>query len=227
MEHVSFTETLTSDKGQLHVRAEIGDVTIQPHDGRSITIEADLRHMTINVTRQDNVVSVRVEQEDKEWRQKIGRWFSADDQPKAIVTIHVPHTCVIHAKTITGQMHIHDIDAPVTATVITGKNDLANIGARVDARATTGEVTYNGFLTNDFHRFETVTGSIRLNLTQEPNAKLDGRVLTGDVHCALPLAQPKLHKALTGKHLKGTLGTGEGAIKAQIVTGSLLIQGNY
>jgi len=227
MKHVSFIETLTSDKGQLYVTAEIGDVTIQPHDGRSITVEADLRHMTINVTRQDNVVSVRVEQEDKEWRQNIGRWFNADDQPKAIVTIHVPHTCVIHAKTITGQMHIHDIDAPVTATVITGKNDLANIGARVDARATTGEVTYNGFLTNDFHRFETVTGSIRLNLTQEPNAKLDGRVLTGDVHCALPLAQPKLHKALTGKHLKGTLGTGEGAIKAQIVTGSLLIQGNY
>ncbi|MBP7592024.1 MAG: hypothetical protein KBA85_10490 [Chloroflexi bacterium] len=227
MKHFSFTETLKSDQGQLHLRAEIGNVTIQPHDGRSITIEADLRHMTINVSRQEDIVSVCVEQEDKEWRQKISRWFSADDQPKAIVTIHVPHTCAIHAKTITGQMCIRDIDAPVTATVITGKNDLTNIGARVDARATTGEVTYNGFLTDDFHRFETVTGSIQLNLTQEPNAKFDGRVLTGDVHCALPLAQPKLHTALTGKHLKGTLGTGQGAIKAQIVTGSLRVQGNY
>jgi hypothetical protein len=224
MKHYSFTEELPSDNGELHVMVEIGEVTIRPHDGRSITIEADLRHMTIDVTRQDDVVSVRVEQEDRDWMQRIGRLFSADGHPKAIVIIHVPHTCTVHAKTITGQMDISDIDAPVTATVITGKNELANIGARIDARTTTGEVSYKGLLVDDHHRFESITGSVRLTLTKEPNAQFDGRVVTGDVRCDFPLAQPKVNKALTGKHLKGTLGSGEGSLKARVVTGSLRVR---
>jgi len=224
MKHYSFTEELSSAKGELHLLVEIGETTIRPHDGRSITIEADLRHMTIDVTREDNVVSVRVEQEDKEWLQKLGRLFSPDGHPKAIVTIYVPRTCAVYAKTITGQMRISDIDAPVTATVITGKNELANIGARIDARTTTGDVRYDGLLVNDRHRFEATTGSVRLNLAKEPNAQFDGRVITGDMRCDFPLSQSQVNKALTGKHIKGTLGTGEGAIKAQVITGTLRVQ---
>ncbi|MCB8988233.1 MAG: DUF4097 family beta strand repeat protein [Ardenticatenaceae bacterium] len=227
MKHYSFSEELPSDKGELHVLVEVGEATILPHDdphGRSITIEADLRHMTIDVTRQDNVVSVRVEQEDKDWLQKLGRLFSSEGHPKATVVIHVPRTCTVYAKTITGQMRISDIDAPVTATVVTGRNELANIGARIDARTTTGDVRYDGLLVNDHHRFEATTGSVRLNLPKEPNAQFDGRVITGNVHCDFPLAQSQINKALTGNHVKGILGSGEGMIKAQIITGSLRVQ---
>lgn len=224
MKHYSLTEELTTDHGELHLLVEIGEATILPHDGRTIAIEADLRLMTIEVTRQEDIVSVRVEQEEKDWMRRIGRMFSNGNHPKATVTIHVPRTCIIHAKTITGKMRIHDIDAPVTAAVVTGRNELANIGARIDARATTGEVSYQGLLTDDHHRFESVTGSIRLSLFEEPNAQFDGRAVTGDVRCDFPLAQPKVHKALTGQHLKGTWGSGAGAIKARVVTGSLRVQ---
>ncbi|MBK8985391.1 MAG: hypothetical protein IPM39_04810 [Chloroflexi bacterium] len=224
MKHYTLTETLENEKGQLHLLVEIGEVTIRPHDGRDIIIEADLRHMTIAVTRQEDVVSLRVEQEEGEWLQKIGRLFSADGHPKAVVTIHVPPTCAIYAKTITGKMVISDIAAPVTATVVTGKNELANIGGRIDARATTGEISYKGRLADDHHRFEAVTGSIRLSLTGEPNAQFDGRVVTGDAHCDFPLAQPKTTNGFTGKHLKVTLVDGAGTLKARVITGSIRVQ---
>jgi len=224
MKHYSFTEELPSETGALHLLLDMGEATILPGNGRAVTIEADLRHMTIDVTRQDAIVSVRVEQEDKDWLQKLGRLFSSEGHPKAVVTVYVPPTCAVFAKTITGQMRISDLDAPVTATVITGRNELANIGGRIDARTTTGDVRYTGLLSDAHHRFEAVTGSVRLNLMEEPNAQFDGRVVTGDVRCDFPLAQSQVNKALTGRHLKGILGSGEGMIKAQVVTGSLRLQ---
>jgi hypothetical protein len=223
MKHYSFTEELSKTGGQLNFLAEIGEVTIEGYDGRSLTIEADLRDMTINVTRQEDTVSVRIEREERDVLEKIGRLFSGQ-HPKAIVTIRVPHTCAVRAKTITGKMQLSGVNAPVAATVVTGQNELADISGPLDARTTTGELRYTGLLSGDHHRFEAITGSIRLALDGEPNGRLDARATTGNVRCDFPLSNARMTSVIPGKHLRGVLGDGEGAINARVVTGSLHIQ---
>ncbi len=223
MKHYSFSEALSKEGGRLNLLAEVGEVTIEGYDGRSLTIEADLQEMTIEVTRQDDTVSVHIEQEARDLLDKIGRLFS-NQHPKAVVTIRVPHSCTVHAKTVTGRMRLSGVNAPVSATVITGQNVLADVEGPLDARTTTGELRYTGLLSTDHHRFETVTGSIRLALDGEPNGRLDARATTGDVRCDFPLNEARISRAIPGKHVRGILGTGQGAINARVVTGSLHIQ---
>ncbi|KAA3665041.1 MAG: hypothetical protein DWQ04_02660, partial [Chloroflexi bacterium] len=70
-------------------------------------------------------------------------------------------------------------------------------------------------------RFEAITGKVQLKLTKEPNATFDARTTTGNIHCNLPLTEQKESRHFTGGRISGKLGSGEGHIKARVVTGSL------
>jgi hypothetical protein len=219
MEKQYFEETVTVGKGKLNVVVEVGEVEVQPHDKPMITVTAETRHVTLTVYQEDNTVYVRAEVEEG-WRGKAGR-FWREDQPKARLFIDVPTDCEINAKTITGSLAIRDVTAPITTHVTTGKTHLVNLGGPIYAKAVTGMMTYEGFLVDENHRFETVTGNLQLRLTQEPNARVDIGTMTGRVHCDFPLANQKQERHLVGGKMKGTLGTGTGHLRARVVTGNL------
>lgn len=225
MKQYHFEEQMAEQKAKLHLTVEIGKVAIETHNGRNLLIEAELEHMEIAVSRQENTVHVRVEQEEG-WQnipRKLLRLL-ANDHPKAIVTVHVPADCEVYAKIVTGSLTINGVEAPVTTDMVTGKTVLTNLGGPVNAKTVTGKMAYHGILTNDHHRFEAVTGSICLSLKKEPNARLDASTVTGHVACDfLPGKQVK-RRNVTGAELRGTLGSGEGYIKAQVVTGSLRLE---
>jgi hypothetical protein len=223
MKHYSFSEELSKESSQLNFMAEIGEVVIEGYNGRSLTIEADLENMTIDVNRQDDVVTVRVEQAEQAILEKITRLFSGPHS-KAIVTIRVPYTCTVNAKTSTGKMRVSGLTAPVKATVITGQNDLADMDGPIDARVTTGSLNYTGALAPEQHRFAAVTGNINLALTEEPNGRLHARALTGDARCDFPLAEASVKQVIPGKQLRGILGDGSGRLDIRVTTGSLRLK---
>ena len=218
------TQFVEAADGQtkLDVLVEIGTVTIRPSTEKVITVDASYRHMDVWVERQGDTVVVRAEQEET-FLQSLGRFFN-NDHPKADLTIHLPPHCEVHAKTITGKLSVEGIQAPVTARVITGKMSLKELYGPVYAKTITGKLSYKGELTEDNHRFETVTGEIVLTLPQTTNAKLSAQTTTGSLHCQLPLADLQEERYFVGGKLQGTLGTGAGRIKAKISTGSLLIR---
>jgi len=247
MKSYHFEETLPKHKGLLDVLVETGSVKIVPHKetavhdktacphggAGAVIIDAVARHMEISVVHEGNKVIIRVKK-DKSWRnwdQKLTRWLK-NDHPKAELTIQVPEDCEINATTVTGKLSINDLNAPVTTRVVTGTTQLANLGGPINAKTVTGQLSYNGFLTNEHHCFKATTGNVTLNLSKEPNAHLDAKTVTGRIRCDYPLAKMSENGSrtsvgtsrFTGSRLTGILGSGEGHIKARVVTGNLRLK---
>jgi len=224
MKQIRFEEEDLKENPILDVKVELGDVEILPHDGCSVIVEAEVRDMVVDVHRQDNTVSVRVDVDEAArfpWL-RLGKWW--DNGPKATLTIHIPADCEIRANTVTGRLAVQDVQAPVTTRVVTGNTKLTNIAGPIYAKTTTGKLQYTGLLMDDKHRFETTTGSLLLRLPQAPNARLDASTTTGSLHCDFPLDQLKHENHMVGAKLRGTLGSGAGRIKARVVTGKLLVE---
>lgn len=225
MKELYFEETFSAPQGMLDIDVKVGKVEILPHDGRTVTISAQVENADVIVTRSDNVVHVKSEHSNQKSN---GSWLErllhGNFNTKVILTIHVPDDCEVQANVSTGKLSISGINASVTGRVITGELSLSDIGGPVYAKTVTGKLRYDGILVNASHRFETTTGQISLRLPKEPNALLDASAMTGHVQCDFPLSQPQHKKHLTGGKLRGTLGSGEGSIKAKVVTGSFQLK---
>lgn len=221
MKTIHFTEPADAQT-KLDVMVEIGSLTIRPSDKPEIFVEATYRHMDVWVARKGDTVQVVAEQED-DFLQRLSRLFR-DDHPKADITIHLPAHCEVQAKTVTGSLDIKGMSAPISARVITGKLVLQDIHGSIYAKTITGKLRYSGELTAENHRFETVTGEIVLALPATANAKLSAQTATGKLRCLLPLANSVEERHFVGGKMQGTLGSGEGRIKAKISTGNLLIK---
>ena len=221
MKTTQFVEA-ADEQTKLDVLVDIGSVIIRPSAEKVITVDATYRHMDVWVERQGDTVVVRAEQEET-FLQSLSRLFN-NDYPKADLVIHLPPHCQVHAKTVTGKLSISGVQAPVTARVITGKLALKEIQGPIYAKTITGQLSYMGELSEDNHRFETVTGEIVLTLPPTTNAKLSAQTTTGSLSCQLPLAALQEERHFVGGKLQGTLGSGAGRIKAKISTGSLVIR---
>ena len=221
MKTIQFIET-ADGKTKLDAVVEIGTLTIQPSTGKEITVDASYRHMNVWVERQGDTVVVRAEREES-LLESLGRLLT-NDHPKADLVISLPTYCAVQAKTVTGQLEIEGIQAPVTGRVIAGELKLQDIGGPIYAKTVTGQLTYTGELSEESHRFETVTGEVVLTIPETTNARLSAQTTVGDMNCRLPLTDRHDERHLVGGKLHGMLGTGAGRIKAKITTGSLQIR---
>jgi len=225
MKELHFEEELGKTNNLLDIDVKTGQVQIVPHDGRTVTITAQVENADVTVTRTDNTVYVKSqygrEVSGLSWLEQFLQGFF---HSKVIITIHLPADCEVQARVVTGKLSITGINAPVTARVTTGELALTEIGGPIYAKCTTGRLHYDGILVDASHRFETTTGQISLCLPKEPNAHLDASTITGQVFCDFPLTQSQNVRHLTGGKLRGTLGSGGGTIKAKVTTGSFQLK---
>jgi len=216
---------LNKTNNLLDVDVKAGQVQILPHDGRMVTITAQVENAEVTVTRADNTIYVKSQHgrpdESTSW---VEQFLQGIFHSKVIITIHLPADCEVQAHVVTGKLSITGINAPVTARVTTGELTLTEIGGPIYAKCITGKLQYDGILVDASHRFETTTGQISLCLPKEPNAHLDASTITGQVFCDFPLTQSQNKKHLTGGKLRGTLGSGGGTIKAKVTTGSFQLK---
>lgn len=221
MKTIEFVESV-DEQTKLDVLVEVGTVTIRPSARKEMHISASYRHMDVWVERHGSTVVVRAEQEE-DFLQRLVRLFS-NDHPKADLVIDLPAHCEVQAKTVTGAMEIEGILASVNARVITGQLKLQDLAGPIYAKTITGQLTYTGPLSEDNHRFETVTGEIVLSLPADTNAELSAQTITGSLSCKLPLSNRQEERHFVGGKLRGTMGSGAGRIKAKITTGSLTVR---
>lgn len=222
MKSEQFVKTVSKEEAKLDVVVEIGSLEIRPSASQEIIIDATYQHMDVFVEQKENTVFVRAEQEEG-FDHKLKRLFR-DEQPKAELVIQVPPTCEINAKTITGKQEVTGIQASVTSRVVTGNHRLSDIQGPLYAKTMTGKLYYTGKLTEDNHRFETVTGSIHLTVPPTTSAELSASTTTGKLVCSLPLTNVHHERRVVGSKLRGTLGDGNGRIKVKITTGKLFLE---
>ncbi len=224
MEIQQFEEQLTKGPASLKVTNEIGSITIVPgSDGnRTIHVDAESRGMVVTVSRSDNTVTVRAEREEA-WRNPIEqiRGLFNNEHPKADLTIQVPADCDVNAKMITGSLSIGGIDGVVNGRTVTGSTKLTNLGGPINAKTVTGKLSYNGRLSDDTHQFKTVTGAVKLNLTDLPNARLDARTDVGGIQCDFVKGTAVTTQNIVGSRLQNVLGNGQGYIKIRVATGGI------
>lgn len=219
MDKHHFEEVVGKKGSKLHLHVEVGTAVIHTHHEPSIIIDAETENMTISVSRSGDTVSVRVEHEDG-WAETIKKWMK--QQPvRSSLTVLVPPECEVQSRVITGKLEVRDVQAPVSARLTTGKALLSSLGGPVYAKAVTGNIRYTGNLVEDNHTFKVTTGNINLQFHDEPNARLSARATTGSIQCDLPLAKESQQRQWVGAKLKGVLGSGDGQIRASIVTGNV------
>jgi hypothetical protein len=241
MEIQQFEEQLSEGPASLKVTNEIGSITVVPGsddghgNGRTIHVNAKSRGMVITVSHSDNTVTVRAEREEA-WRNPLThlKGLFTNEHPEAHLTIQVPADCAVNAKTITGSLSISGIEGMVNGRVVTGNAKLANLSGPINAKTVTGKLTYYGRLSDDTHRFKTVTGAVRLNLTHLPDARLDARTNVGGIHCEFlkgtatsttdatsALSAGVQSQNIVGSRLKDVLGSGQGHVKIRVATGGI------
>lgn len=224
MEIQQFAEQLTEGPASLKVTNEIGSITIVPgsDDGRTVHVNAESRGMIITVSRSNNTVTVRAER-DEAWRNPIEhvKNLFTDEYPKAHLTIQVPADCAVNAKMVTGSLSISGINGVVNGRTVTGSAKLANLGGPINAKTVTGKLSYDGRLSDDTHHFKTVTGAVKLNLTELPDARLDARTDVGGIHCEFSKGTAVTPQNMVGSRLQDVLGSGQGHIKIRVATGGI------
>jgi DUF4097 and DUF4098 domain-containing protein YvlB len=219
MKTLFFEEALETAKASLTVKQDVGTLRIQTHEKPLILVEAKVKNVKVEVSREgDNVtVTSRIPQSKK--------WFNLFGvKTRAELIITVPAECALRLKMAAGSVQVQDVKAPVKASLATGSARFANLGGPIEATVVTGKMTYQGALSADDHRFKAVTGSIRLTLASEPDLTLDAQTVTGAVRCEFPLQNEKRRREFVGGGLQGVLGDGAGSLKITAVTGSVTIE---
>lgn len=220
MKNIRLEESIVEGQDSLTVRVDVGEVKIQVHALPTVVLEAAFTQMDVTMTRQGNELVVRAAAPFDMWT-----WLNRPGSaPKLTMTLWVPAGCPLKARLATGKLAIDGLLAPVDAQVLTGTAQLANLGGAVQAQVVTGRLHYQGLLVDDTHRFRVTTGSLKLQLSKEPNAQLLAKTATGRVQVDFPLQQRQLvSRNLVGQKLSGQLGSGAGQLQLRVVTGSIHI----
>ncbi len=212
----TFSEAFNTDTPTLNLYAETAKVHIETHPFERVDVEARLRDVQLRVWQEDGNVLMHAENEVVGEREPPVR-------PKAEIIIKAPTGCETYIQIVTGSLSIRDLSAAVRTYVITGQTTLQNLDGRISAECVTGNIDYTGRLVDGMHRFMTTTGAVRLALNEPPNARVYAWATTGRVQCDLALSEKRRGGYLTGDHLYGVSGSGEGRVLAEVVTGSICI----
>ncbi|HZD11404.1 MAG TPA: hypothetical protein VE553_08690 [Candidatus Binatia bacterium] len=189
---------------------EVGSISLKTHAIARVDVEARIEDVEVRVWQEDGCVFIR------EQKARAGQGMA---QPKADILVTLPPECATLVQVVTGAVAVHNLAAAVQTHVITGKTTLSNLQGPIVATSVTGSINYGGTLVDDMHRFMTTTGSIHLALQEPPNARIYAWATTGHVQCDLALTQKRRGGYLTGDHLYGVSGNGEGRILAEVTTG--------
>jgi len=139
-------------------------------------------------------------------------------------TVRVPPGVNFVGRTVNGEVEAASLSGDVEAYTVNGRVRISTTGF---ARANTvnGSITASLGKGNWTHplAFQTVNGSIRLDLPPAAGAQLRAATVNGHISTDFPLA---LRGRFNGKHISGTLGAGGPELSLKTVNGSIDIRRN-
>jgi hypothetical protein len=204
-----------SPSGQVEILAEKSG---RRSDPRSVTVQVIPHAEGITVC----AVYPAVDGEPNECAPgKRGHMNTRNNDVKVEFTVRVPAGANLVAKTVNGGVEAVDLDGRVDLHTVNGSVVFNTQGAGVAQ-------TVNGSITGKIGRadwadtieFETVNGSITLDLPPGVDADVDARTVNGRIESTLPLTLREFSK----RSLKGTLGAGGRGLSLGTVNGSITLR---
>jgi DUF4097 and DUF4098 domain-containing protein YvlB len=148
-----------------------------------------------------------------------GRMNTHNNDVQVTFTVRVPEGVEFHGSTVNGEVTAESLTADATVTTVNGDIRVATRGV---ARATTvngsikaalGEADWSGDLD-----FNTVNGSIVLDLPGDLSADVTAQTVNGSIHTDFPLT---VKGRFSSKKLSGTIGDGGRDLDLQTVNGNI------
>lgn len=186
----------------VRVDNSVGEIRVSGWQNHSIEIDAvksgmsvdAVRNIDIDVQTQGNTVTVETK-------------YRSFGSGGVRYTISVPAGSSLDVSNTTGAIHIDAVDGDVTAGTQTGQVD-ASVGRVTGRRAI--ELT-------------ATTGSVRLDVDQNSDARVDARTTVGDVGSDFPSVASS-RQNVVGAAASGTIGAGTGTIHLTTTTGSVALR---
>ena len=150
-----------------------------------------------------------------------GRMNSRDNDVKVEFTVRVPAGVRFVGRTVNGRVDARDLPGDAVAITVNGSVDVTAAGnvraetvnGSINARA--GKSDWKG--TADF---ETVNGSITLELPADTDADVEAETVNGRIETDFALSGERRGR----RHLSGTIGSGGRKLDLETVNGSIAIR---
>ncbi len=134
--------------------------------------------------------------------------------------VRVPANVRFHGRTVNGDIQIENLKADVVARTVNGDVELETTGS-AEASTVNGDVRATFDVMREDARFETVNGSVILDVADDLNADLDASWMNGDLESDIPL---RLNGRLGRRQAQGMLGEGGPELRVRTVNGSIRIR---
>jgi opacity protein-like surface antigen len=227
----------TLSQGQtLEIRGVNGSVNAMPSADAAVHVEAtrtarrsDPETVRIEVVPHDGGVTIcavyptpRGARQENECRPGGGRNNAQNNDVQVSFTVRVPAGVHFDGNTVNGGIRAERLRSNVKATTVNGSVDVATSGF---ARANTvnGNITCRigeGRLPGDVN-FETVNGSITLELPAGVNAEFRGSTVNGRIDTDFPIT---VTGQVSRRSLRGAIGSGGPELRATTVNGNIRLR---
>lgn len=218
----------------VEIKGVNGSIDAAPASGNEVEIEAvkkarrsDPDSVEIEVLEHADGITVCAVYPSRRGRQNVcepgdgGRLSSTDNDTQVEFTVRIPAGLDLAAKTINGKIVARDLDGAVDAKTVNGSVRIATSGL---ARASTVNGSIEASIgSTDWSEpisFETVNGSLSVEMPAAVNADVRASSTNGRVRTDFPLEVPRTWH---GGKARGTLGAGGSELELSTVNGSISI----
>ncbi len=214
-----------SATGEVSLQNVNGDIVIETWDRNEILIEGEKSART---EEELNAIELTIDLSDSRADIKVrlpkrsGGWFGNNSIRGAVrFRLKVPATATLdEIKTVNSSIKIDGVRGPVTAESVNGRIRAHDLAGSTRLRTVNGQVeaSFTTIAAQQELSFNTVNGSIHVDLPADAGLQLSGSVVNGHIDCDFPI---QVQGRLGGKRLSGTIGDGRATLRAESVNGSI------
>jgi hypothetical protein len=151
-----------------------------------------------------------------------GRMNNRNNDVNVTFTVRVPDGVRFIGRTVNGDVTATSLNAPVSLRTVNGSVEFSTSGFG-DASTVNGSIrgALGSALWNDRLEFETVNGSITLDLPADLSTDVRASTVNGDITTDFPLS---ISGRISRRTLNGTIGGGGRALNLETVNGSITLR---
>lgn len=151
-----------------------------------------------------------------------GRMSSQDNDVSVMFTVRVPAGVGFTGHTVNGGVDADGLSGDVDVQTVNGEVRLSTTG-KAEAQTVNGSITAAVGRADGTEplSFETVNGSITLDLPAGASAELQAGTVNGDIRSEFPLGG---QARVSRRHLSGTIGNGGRPLALETVNGSITLR---
>lgn len=149
------------------------------------------------------------------------RQWNRNNDVSVHFVVRVPAYAHVDANTVNGSVEVAELRGRVEANTVNGNVEAASSGGAVRARTVNGSIRAKGQVGRDGLDYETVNGSIEIELPAGANVDVSLRTTNGRVTSDFPIT---VSGEINPRRIEATVGNGGPELRARTVNGGIRLR---